>query len=349
MRTLTLFLVLIFVSALGGVTWKAIHFLYVPPSSVDNTQIIFDVPPNTSFQKVSESLVEKELLQDTVLFKILAKATRSTGRILVGEYALNKTMTPMDILKVLTSGKSIQHSLTFPEGMNMYEMAQLVEDKGLGSKEEFLKHSKDKDLIKELLDSEHESLEGYLFPETYLVTKFTGPKKLIQLMVTKFKEAYEEIKTDSKLNMPMHETVTLASIIEKETGAPEERPMISSVFHNRLKKKMRLQSDPTIIYGIMDLNGGLPVQNINKKDILTSTRYNTYRVAALPFGPIANPGKEALKAALNPADSPFLYFVSQNNGTHVFSETYEKHDAAVKKYQLDKRMREGRSWRDLNK
>jgi UPF0755 protein len=148
--------------------------------------------------------------------------------------------------------------------------------------------------------------------------------------------------------MPRHEHVTLASIVEKETGAPGERPMIASVFHNRLKKSMRLQSDPTIIYGILDQNGGEPVKNITKQDIITTTPYNTYKIEALPVGPIANPGKESLLATLNPAESDNFYFVSRNDGTHIFTKTYEEHSQAVRTYQLDPKMREGKSWRDLS-
>jgi UPF0755 protein len=142
--------------------------------------------------------------------------------------------------------------------------------------------------------------------------------------------------------------ITLASVVEKETGAPEERPVIASVFHNRLKKGMRLQSDPTILYGML-MKTGVMTKNIRKKDILAQTPYNTYTVRALPIGPIANPGKEAIKAVLNPGNTDFLYFVSRNDGTHVFSKTYEDHNKAVKAYQLNHRARKGKSWRDLKK
>lgn len=349
MRSFVLFIVLILALVVGIAAWKLTTFLLIPPSAQETAQINFEILPDSSFQKVSESLVDKGLIKDAFLFKILAKATGLTANIRIGEYALNKAMTPLDVLKVIRSGKSIQYAITFPEGMNMFEMAQLFEDKGLGMREDFLKYCTDPFYIKEILKQDLPSFEGYLFPETYLITKFTGAKKLIQLMVSRFNQTYKQLTSEAKLKMPIHNLVTLASIIEKETGAPDERPMISSVFHNRLKRGMRLQSDPTIIYGIMDLNGGQTVNNITKKDIVTKTRYNTYKVSGLPYGPIANPGEKALEAALNPSESDFLYFVSRNNGTHVFSRTYSEHQEAVKRFQLDARMRAGRSWRNLNK
>ena len=147
------------------------------------------------------------------------------------------------------------------------------------------------------------------------------------------------------VKLDRHEQVILASIVEKETGEPSERPIIASVFYNRMKKNMRLQTDPTILYGILDRTKVLK-NNITKKDIQTKTRYNTYRISGLPYGPIASPGAKALEAVLNPASTEYYYFVSRNDGTHVFSQTYKQHQNAVRKFQLDRSMREGKSWRD---
>ncbi|HEY1078907.1 MAG TPA: endolytic transglycosylase MltG, partial [Bdellovibrio sp.] len=187
------------------------------------------------------------------------------------------------------------------------------------------------------------------FPETYMLTKFTDTKTLISNMVKRFLYVYNEVAPEAQvLGWPRHKVVTLASIIEKETGAPEERPLISSVFHNRMQKNMRLQTDPTVIYGKAEQTGKIEI-NITRADLTTPTRYNTYTITGLPPGPIANPGKEALLAAVKPAASEFLFFVSQNDGTHVFSVDYKGHESAVKRFQLDRKAREGKSWRDLNK
>lgn len=174
-------------------------------------------------------------------------------------------------------------------------------------------------------------------------------EKIVQMMVDHFNGVIGEIAPALQQDKILrHKMVTLASMIEKETGAPEERPTISSVFYNRMKKNMRFQSDPTIIYGIAVQKGAM-VSNIKKSDIMNKTPYNTYTIPGLPIGPIANPGKEAISAALKPEKTEYLYFVSMNEGRHYFSRTYQEHDEAVKKYQKDRRMREGKSWRKPKK
>jgi UPF0755 protein len=166
-------------------------------------------------------------------------------------------------------------------------------------------------------------------------------------MVERFLAVLSQIPKNALYKkMGRHKVVTLASIIEKETGAPEERPLISSVFHNRLAKNMRLQTDPTIIYGILQKSGVMP-SNIRKKDILEPTDYNTYTIFGLPPGPISSPGQLALEATLYPEKSDYLYFVSKNEGRHYFSKTYDEHKKAVEKYQLNSKMRQGKSWRNM--
>jgi UPF0755 protein len=233
------------------------------------------------------------------------------------------------------------------EGLNMYDVADIVERLGLGARQDFLALCQSRELARELLGEELPSLEGYLFPETYLVTKYTGTRGLIRLMVARFLEVYKQIPISSDAALSRHQLVTLASIVEKETGAPEERPVIASVFHNRLRLGMRLQTDPTVLYGILDARKA-PTKNITRADLATDTRYNTYTRTGLPFGPIANPGREALLAAANPASTDFLYFVSRNNGVHAFSRDLRAHQKAVEAYQLNRAAREaGTSWRDL--
>ena len=267
----------------------------------------------------------------------------------VGEYDLNTNMIPGQVLAVITSGKSRTKPFVVPEGLNIFEISELFEKQGFGTSEEFLGFVKDKEFVKSLLGQEHNSLEGYLFPETYLITKFMTAQDVITAMVRRFQSVYNEIGKQNQLkNWSLHQIVTLASIVEKETGAPQERKVISSVFHNRLKKQMRLQTDPTIIYGIADQTGVVP-NNIHKSDLLKPSRYNTYVIAGLPPGPISNPGREALLAAMNPDATEFLYFVSHNDGTHEFTKTYEDHSRAVQKFQMDPKAREGKSWRDLKK
>jgi UPF0755 protein len=266
----------------------------------------------------------------------------------VGEYAIRKNAVPPEIMAIITSGKSIEYAITVQEGFNIFEIGDLLERQGMIKKQEFMALAQDPAFIKELLGEVHPSLEGYLFPETYKITKFTGAKGLIRMMVERFKENYAKLAISSGWSLTRHQTVTLASIIEKETGAPEERAIISSVFWNRLKKKMRLQTDPTVIYGVWQKNG-VWAGNIRRDDLLSPSKYNTYLNEGLPYGPISNPGLEALKATIAPAQTEFLFFVSRNNGTHIFSKEYSQHQKAVGQFQLDRKAREGKSWRDLKK
>ena len=204
---------------------------------------------------------------------------------------------------------------------------------------------KDGKFIKELIGQELESLEGYLFPDTYYFARGDNLKKIIRTMVQRFKEVFSSVPKGN-VNLTPHEIVILASIIEKETGAGFERPLISSVFHNRLQQKMRLATDPTIIYGVLR-ETGKEIRNIRRIHLKAQNPYNTYLNEGLPPGPIGNPGKEALLAAVQPKNTNYLFFVSKNDGTHVFTSTYKEHQKAVRTFQLDPKMRQGKSWRDL--
>jgi UPF0755 protein len=250
-------------------------------------------------------------------------------------------MSPFALLRVLTSGKSVLHAVHIPEGFDIDQIADELASKNLVAREDFIKLARDPHMAK-LLGVDENSLEGYLYPETYSFTHFTGDRVILKTMVDKFREVYNrEIKfAANKTGVSMHQVVTLASMIEKETGAPEERPLISSVFHNRLQFGMKLQSDPTVIYGKKG-----DKKNITHKDLVTPTPYNTYTIKGLPIGPICNPGKDALIAAIEPASTKYLYFVSRNDGTHVFTTSYDQHRAAVVKFQVDPKAREGKSWR----
>ncbi|MDH4101573.1 MAG: endolytic transglycosylase MltG, partial [Nitrospirota bacterium] len=202
-------------------------------------------------------------------------------------------------------------------------------------KKDFLSRAKDRNFAK-TFGIEGATFEGYLYPDTYNFEKGVTPDEIITKMTQKFLSVYNaEIAPTAKTRkISMTGLVTLASIVEKETGAGAERDMVASVYRNRLKRRMRLQSDPTVIYGIEKFNG-----NLTRKDLATKTPYNTYTNYGLPPGPIANPGRASLLAALNPADTDYLYFVSMNNGTHRFSKTLKEHNAAVDEFQRSRRGR----------
>ncbi len=333
----------------GYLGFEAFRFMSAGPGRVDEL-IVFEVPSGKSFHQIADSLQTRGIILSSFKMRVVARMTGLDAKVKRGEYQLNRAMTPQEVLSVLISGKSIQYPVTFPEGSNIFEMAALLEQKNLSKASDFLKMVRNRDVIRELLGIEVSSLEGYLFPETYNVTKYTSMRDLLGNMVTNFKTVYSQLEAQNpnRGNLPRHEVVTLASVVEKETGAPEERPMIASVFFNRMNKNIKLQSDPTIIYGIW-VETGKYKQNITKDDIERPTRYNTYTVPKLPFGPIANPGREAMEAVMKPGTSDYLFFVSRNDGTHIFTRTYQDHLNAVKSFQLDPNARTNKSWRDLKK
>jgi UPF0755 protein len=318
-------------------------------STKESMDVVFEVKPGTSFGTIASELEKQGLVKNAYFFSVYARLKGERSKVKVGEYMVKTDMVPSEILSILISGKSIERSFTVSEGLNLYEISALYESEGFGTSANFWKLAHDKAFVKTLLGEEHDGLEGYLFPETYMLTKYTTTKELIASMVRRFLFVYKEaVPQNEAPGWTRHQIVTLASIIEKETGAAEERPLISSVFHNRLKKGMRLQTDPTVLYGKAEKVGSFAI-NITTEDLRSPNRYNTYTIFGLPPGPIANPGREALKAVLAPAESTYLFFVSQNNGTHIFSSDYEAHNKAVKRFQLDPKAREGKSWRDLSK
>jgi UPF0755 protein len=259
----------------------------------------------------------------------------------VGRYQLSGSFNIPELVQKLLYSKSMSINVTVPEGRNLYEIALIFEEKKITNAREFIAKAKDRDFA-ESLGIPGGTVEGYLFPETY---SFLGPmsaEDVIKTMVELFFSKTKDLDWNSSALSP-HELITMASMVEKETGAKEERSVIAGVFFNRLKKHMKLQSDPTTIYGIYENYQG----NLRKSDLLKPTLYNTYTVPALPVGPISNPGMKALDAVLKPAAHDYLFFVSENEGRHYFSKNYGEHQKAVQNYQVNRKNREGKSWRDL--
>ena len=224
---------------------------------------------------------------------------------------------------------SLAVNVAFHRGMNMFEIADLLHTRKLFSKEEFLNACQDQELIHSLLGEKVESLEGYLYPGAYQLSEESGPEELISLMVKKFLKSYQKLSRLSDRDFPRHKAVILASMIEEEAVVDEEKPIISSVFYNRMKIKMKLQSDPTVFYSILRAKGKMP-RGIRRADTAFKSPYNTYYVKGLPRGPISNPGQNSLEAVFQPEATPYYYFVSKDGKTHSFSATYEEHLQAVK-------------------
>ena len=306
------------------------------PASTSTVEQVVEIKPGMTLRQVAHSLADKKLLDEPSAFVLYAYLQGKQNHIKTGEYLLSPSVPPWKILESLTSGMGILYTVTIPEGYRITEIADLLEKKGLANKEEFIAETQNKELLEDLQITSGGSLEGYLYPETYKFTKSAGTKKIVKTMVNTFKKRVQKpelVQQANKGKLTFHEIVTLASLIEKETGLGTERKLISSVFHNRLAKKMRLQTDPTVIYAIANFDG-----NIRKKDLSIDSPYNTYKHHGLPPGPIASPGLDSIRAAMEPEDSDYLYFVSRKNGSHQFSTNYKDHNRAVRKYQLNHRV-----------
>lgn len=318
-------------------------FLFIPPSQTSSAKVV-SIRRGMSLSATSMMLEKEGLIRNKNLFTGMATLLGKKGKIKAGEYELNTGMVPFEVLYIIVRGQVRRHLVTIPEGYTLSQIARLLEGLGIVEKETILKTASSRDFILSLglshllLDQDSVpprnrvplTLEGYLFPETYHFIKEMGPEEVIQAMVHQFNKAFgpELSERALQLGISQREAVILASIIEKETPLPEEKPLVSAVFHNRLRKKMPLQSDPTVIYGLPDFDG-----NLTREHLLRPTPYNTYRYIGLPPTAICNPGKDSLMAALHPAPVPYFYFVSKNDGSHHFSSDITDHQRAVLKYQ----------------
>ncbi len=329
---------------------KGLVYYYLNCKLHLQSSVVFEIQKGMGLGQLAIDLSQRNIIHYPILFSKIGQYYGYDLKIKYGEYKINPGDTYEDLLKKIVKGDNYQYEITFVEGDHQYKYARQLQKRGLTTVKEFLELSKNREFIKTLFQGKQfalnqSSLEGYLFPDTYFFSKSDGAEKIIRTMVERFFDKVGKLDF-SKTHLSLHQVVTLASIVEKETGVGFERPLISSVFHNRLRKKMKLQTDPTIIYGILD-KMGKEINNIRKKDILTPSSYNTYVIEGLPPGPVSNPGLESVKAVLNPDKSEYLYFVSKNDGTHVFSRTYREHLGAVEKYQKNSKMRRGKSWHDL--
>jgi UPF0755 protein len=310
----------------GAIRW--VTGPVVPPSRSPSSQIMV-VPEGATFRQVADQLKSRGLIRSRWVFTQLGKLNAAERRIIPGEYELHPGLSPSEILSRLLNGRVVLHPVTIPEGFTAVQIAQVLEQKGLGKAEEFVKMVHDRAFIRSL-ELDVVSLEGYLFPETYRFPRNVTAQQVLTAMVAGlWRNFTPEMRAHAKgLNLSVHQVLTLASVIEKETSTEGEQGLISGVFHNRLRKRIPLQSDPTVIYGLRAFDG-----NLRKRDLAAYSPYNTYRIRGLPPGPIANPGAGAIRAALYPVASTYLYFVSRNNGTHEFSSTLTEHNRAVNKYQ----------------
>lgn len=325
-------LVGVFVLLACGLAWRVWSDVRSPYRGFTDTEVFVDLPQGSRTADIGARLAEAGVVPNTLVFRLAVKFAGADRRLQAGEYRFVDAATPADIIKRLSRGDTFMRALTFPEGLTAREMSVIFEKSGFGAADDFVAAAGDVSLIADL-DPDAQSLEGYLFPSTYSLPRRAGADGVVRAMVKEFRKALGTQPLPA--GMTLRELVTLASIVEKETGQSTERDVVAAVYANRLRIKMPLQCDPTVIYALMQRSTW--DGNIRKADLSLDSPYNTYRYAGLPPGPIASPGKASLDAARHPASVPYLYFVSRNDGTHAFAATLAEHNHNVRQFQLRKR------------
>jgi UPF0755 protein len=320
------FFTLLLLAVLAGGGWLA-WALMQPVTPAPQTIVLLH--PGYSTRRIASELQSAGVIRSADAFIVWQYLHRKRS-LKAGEYLFEKSATSLDVHQRLVHGDVYFHTVVIPEGYNMFDIAQAIQNAGLGSSQEFLKvATSDTALIADLAP-DAKTLEGYLFPNTYEFTRMQTMEEMTAAMVKQFRQVAREIGLISTDMTPMQTTVTLASIIEKETAAPEERSLVASVYQNRLAKNIPLQADPSVIYA--ELLQGSYGGALHHADMQFRSAYNTYTHPGLPPGPIGNPGKTSLEAAMHPAETDYFYFVSNGNGHHRFAHSLEEHNQNVAAY-----------------
>ena len=328
MRRLAVLLLAGVVAAAAVGAWAAREALR--PAAATGEPVLFVVAEGAGLRRVAGDLAAAGLVRSARAFEWLGRWHGAQDQLRSGEYELRASEAPLAILETIRAGRVKVWDVAVPEGLTAVEIAARVEAAGLASGAAFLAVVRDP-ASPARYGVEGPGLEGYLFPETYHLARGLAAEEVVAAFLAQFRAVWEPLAPAAAARgLSMRQAVTLASIVEKETAVPAERPLVAAVFHNRLRLGMRLETDPTVIYGIEAFDGNLTRAHL--EDV--SNRYNTYRIAGLPPGPIANPGAGALAATVEPAASDALFFVSRNDGTHVFSRTYREHVGHVRRFQV---------------
>ncbi len=298
----------------------ALFFTLAPKSSKELKEVYIREESNS--ETSARELKRNQIIRSEYTFKLLAKITNNSDQLKTGGYKLSASMPPLYILKKTTKGYTDYIKFTLPEGYSFYQLSEMLEKKGVYA-ESIMPYLTDQELI--LQAGAKYSIEGYLYPATYSIATNSSPKELLSNMISAFNKNNSELFKNYKGSLTKHEILTIASMIEKEAKTKDEMAMISSVFHNRLIKKMKLESDPTSVYGIRAFSG-----KITREDVRKETPYNTYVIKGLPPTPIGNPSIYSIRAAMYPTSTPYLYFVAKGDGTHLFSRTFEEHTKKIK-------------------
>ena len=345
MKKFVLVLIIFILIAVGSgfVIFQSFNQFQNTPLHIDET-VLFKIDKGDSWKKVAERLETEGLISDSKFFYWMIRHKKMGSQLKKGEFEFSGDLSPLDVAKIIALGKVKLYTVTIPEGYNMWDVATLLKgNKDIKNSDKFLQYCKDKKFIATLwkFDGHPASCEGILFPSTYHFPRGYKLKDFMKTMASKMTTILDSYKKEmKKWNLSPYDVLKLASVIEKETGAKAEQPLIGSVFHNRIKRGMKLQSDPTVIYGMLpNFNG-----NIRRKDLLHDHPWSTYTRMGFPTTPICFPSKEAVKSVLFPDTSSYLYFVATNKGRHYFSRSLVEHNAAVDHYQI-KRRRDQFHWK----
>jgi UPF0755 protein len=335
-HTFALIFIAIFVLIIGGgvlaatVMWSRIG---EPFKGYSTAETFVEIPQGAGTAEIRRRLIDAGVIADEYTFRAALWWSGESRNLQAGEYRFAEPMSPVAVIQKIGRGDIYTRRITFPEGLTIVEMADVYESRGFGSAKSFVEAAGDTARIKDL-DPEATDLEGYLFPETYSLPRNAPASRLVAQMVDRFLSTYTDSMRQSAAmqGLTTRQAVTLASLVEKETAQAQEHPLVAAVYRNRLRLNMPMQADPTVIYALQ--KSGRYDGNVRRDDLQYDSPYNTYRYPGLPPGPIASPGRAALEAALAPADVPYLYFVSRNDGTHVFAETLTQHNANVYEHQV---------------
>ena len=333
MKRLFLVLVVLAVFAALGVGVVLYQRTSEPFKGYEAAEQFVTIEPGSGTRTIGQRLIQAGVIRDEATFRAALWRSGRARALQAGEFRFDRPMTPAEVIDKIASGDVYNRRITFPEGLSIQEMARLYEQQGFGKAAAFVEAARDPGAIRSL-DPAATDLEGYLFPETYSVPRDTTAAKLVGLMVGRFKQLFtaEMQQAAQALELTPREVVTLAALVEKETAQPSERPIVAAVYLNRLKIGMAMQADPTVIYALQ--RAGRYNGNIRRDDLSFDSPYNTYRYPGLPPGPIASPGLASLQAAVSPANVDYLYFVSRNDGSHVFARTLVEHNENVRQYQV---------------
>lgn len=303
------------------------YFAYMPPGEGQVIRIV-EVAKGSTLRRLADDLVSQGVVGNARLFRLYGRLHGASGKVQAGTYQFSDGMAPAEIIRKLVAGEVYEKRFSLPEGYSIFQIAEMLDARGFFSSDEFLRACRDREVLREL-GINGTSIEGFLYPGTYNLLKAADAVSLVKMMAAQFAKVYDErfapLEQSSRLSR--RQIVTLASMVEKEAVVPEEKPLIASVFLNRLRKGMPLQSDPTALYGVRAFGG-----KVSGKDVRRNTAYNTYLLRGLPPGPIGNPGEEAIAAVLRPAATDYYYFVARKDGTHQFSATLDEHNRAVAFY-----------------